>query len=71
MHVLSLNKKAIEFNMSVFHSKTLIFALECWKYILRGPDLKNSWGEGGSMHPDSLETGVNLLAVFARNSKPY
>ena len=35
MHVLSLNKKAIEFNfMSVFCSKTLIFALECWKCIL-------------------------------------
>ena len=48
MHVLSLNKKAIEFNMSVFRSKTLIFALECWKCILRGPDLKNSWGEGGA-----------------------
>ena len=71
MHVLSLNKKAIEFNMSVFCSKTLIFALECRKCILRGPDLKNSWEEGGSMHPDSLETGVNLLAVFARYSKPY
>ena len=26
--------------MSVFCSNTLIFALECWKSILRGPNLK-------------------------------
>ena len=50
-HVLSLNKKAIEFNMSVFCSKTLIFAPKCWKCILRGPDLKKFLGGGGEHAP--------------------
>ena len=38
--------------MSVFYSNTLIFAPECWKCTLRGPDLK-IFPEGMLLHPPS------------------
>ena len=44
--------------MSVFCSKTLIFAPECWKCILRGPDFKIFW-EG--MHLDSPRNRCELF----------
>ena len=47
IHVLSLNKKVIEFNMSVFCSKTLVLAPEHWKCTLRSPDFKKFLGDGG------------------------
>ena len=47
MHVLSLNKKVIEFSMSVFCSKTLVLAPERWKCTLRGPDFKKFLGDEG------------------------
>ena len=72
MHVLSLTKKVIEFNMSVFCSKTLVFAPECWKCTRRGPDFKKFLGGGGgACTQTALETGASLLAVFATYSKPY
>ena len=77
MHVLSLNKKVIEFSMSVFCSKTLVLAPERWKCTLRGPDFKKflgDEGEGGggvACTQTALETGASLLAVFATYSKPY
>ena len=40
MSVLSLRKRAKNVLMSVFCSKSLIFAPECWKCILRGPEFK-------------------------------
>ena len=36
----ALKREHVPLMMSVFCSNTLIFALECWKYILRGPDFK-------------------------------
>ena len=65
MHVLSLTKKVIEFNTSVFCSKTLVFAPECWKCTRRGPDFKKFLGGGGgSMHPDSLRNRCKLTRSF-------
>ena len=47
IHVLSLIKNVIEFNMSVFCSKTLVLAPERWKCTLRSPDFKKFLGDGG------------------------
>ena len=44
--------------MSVFCSKTLIFAPECWKCILRGPDFKNFLG---GMHLDCPRNRCELF----------
>ena len=43
IHVRLLNRKNLM--MSVFCSKTLIFAPECWKCIQRGPDFNNFRGD--------------------------
>lgn len=62
-----LIKKVIEFNVSVFGSKTLVLAPECWKCTLRGPDFKKFLGVGGggvSMHPDSLRNRCKLTRSF-------
>ena len=69
MHVLLLNKKVIEFNMSVFCSKTLVLAPERWKCTLRGPNFKKFLGDegeggGGSMHPGSLRNRCKLTRSF-------
>ena len=67
-------KKVIEFNMSVFGSKTLVFAPECWKCTVRSPDLKKFLGVGGggvACTQTALETTASLLAVFAMYLKPY
>ena len=54
--------------MSVFCSKTLIFAPECWKCILRDPDFKRflgggEGGGGGACAWDTLETGVSFFLI--------
>ena len=50
--------------MSVFGSKILVFAPECWKCTVRSPDLKKFLGVGGSMHPDSLRNNCKLTRSF-------
>ena len=50
--------------MSVSCSKTLIFAPECWKCILRGTDFINFPGGGGGVCPwTTLETGVSFFRL--------
>ena len=40
MNEHALKREHVPFMMSVFCSDNLIFALECWKCILRSPDFK-------------------------------
>ena len=49
-----LNRKRQNLMMSVFCSKTIIVAPECWKCILRGPDFKIF--PGGACLKDPLKT---------------
>ena len=56
--------------MSVFCSKTLIFAPECSKCILRGLDFINfpgGWG-GGVCPWTALETGVSFFHLYLLQS---
>ena len=59
--------------MSVFCSKTLILAPECWKCIVRVLDFKNfprGWGGGGGgVSPwTALETGANFFHLHLLQS---
>ena len=55
--------------MSVFCSKTLIFAPECSKCILRHLDVINFPGGGGGLCPwTALETGVSFFHLHLLQS---
>ena len=63
--------------MSVSCSKTLIFAPECWKCILRGIDFIHFPGGGGGVCPWTTLEQVQAFSVstfskaFATSLKPY
>ena len=74
----SLNKKSQNLMMSVFCSNTLIFAPECWKCILVGPDFKNfpeTQAFAGSFFPlHLLQSFCHLLKILLKTlsqAKPY
>ena len=54
--------------MSVFCSKTLSFAPECSKCILRHLDVINFPGGGGIMPWTALETGVSFFHLHLLQS---
>ena len=58
--------------MSVFCSKTLIFAVMLEMYLKRSrfQKIPGGWGEEACTQT-ALEKGASLLVVFATHSKPY